>query len=233
MAIWLEDRIPLIPASNTEYTAQQISQLTDSTLGEWPDFAKSAETKTEFNAENCALVIFTSGSSGTPVPINKSFSQLDAEIRSLEQQCSDLIADSTIVGTVSHQHIYGLLFRVLWPLCSNREFWALAQDYWEEILRDVKFLESISLVSSPAHLDRLPPEFVNSEAWLTVQEKTTSCFSSGAPLKLESSLTAKKQLNCNIYEVYGSSETGGIAWRVQADNKYWQCFEDIEVSARK
>jgi hypothetical protein len=30
------------------------------------------------------------------------------------------LGDAAIVATVSHQHIYGLLFKVLWPLSTGR-----------------------------------------------------------------------------------------------------------------
>ena len=70
----------------------------------------------------CILTIFTSGSSGDPKAIVKTLAMLDKEIVILEQCWGTQIAGSQIVSTVSHQHIYGLLFRVLWPLCAGRMF---------------------------------------------------------------------------------------------------------------
>ena len=66
------------------------------------------------------LVIHTSGSNGEPVAIPRRLAQLDAEVRALQQAFGAGLDEALVLGTVSHQHIYGLLFRVLWPLAAGR-----------------------------------------------------------------------------------------------------------------
>ena len=69
-----------------------------------------------------ALTLYTSGSSGAPKPIRKTLAQFDAEVRTLEAQWGALVGDATMLGSVPHHHIYGLLFRLLWPLAAGRAF---------------------------------------------------------------------------------------------------------------
>lgn len=89
-------------------------------MAQWPSTPGPAEPP---------LVLFTSGSTGAPQPIGKTFRQLDAEIAALEATFGGRLGNAGIRGTVSHQHIYGLLFRVLWPLATGRAFDAPRIDF--------------------------------------------------------------------------------------------------------
>lgn len=66
------------------------------------------------------LVVFTSGSTGAPSAIVKRMRQLTREVEALQAAFGDQLEGTQVHGTVSHQHIYGLLFRVLWPLAAGR-----------------------------------------------------------------------------------------------------------------
>src|SRR4051812_5978086 len=66
--------------------------------------------------------LFTSGSSGAPKRIEKSLAQLESEAGVLEACWGDAIGAATTVATVPHHHIYGLLFRLAWPLSAGRPF---------------------------------------------------------------------------------------------------------------
>src|SRR5262249_56876579 len=73
-----------------------------------------------FNGNLGGLVLFTSGSTGAPQAIPKKLFQLSREVATLEAQFGQLLGSSEIIATVSHQHLYGLLFNVLWPLTAGR-----------------------------------------------------------------------------------------------------------------
>jgi len=64
------------------------------------------------DVENLTLTLFTSGSSGVPKAIAKTIKQLDIEIEILQRLFGAQLANCRIESTVSHQHIYGLLFRL-------------------------------------------------------------------------------------------------------------------------
>ncbi|MGL4223356.1 MAG: AMP-binding protein, partial [Shewanella sp.] len=79
------------------------------------------------------LVLFTSGSSGEPKAIRKSLRQLDAEVTVLEHTFAEHLPHCSVVSTVSHQHIYGLLFKILWPLAASRPFLSEQIEYPETL----------------------------------------------------------------------------------------------------
>ncbi|MDX2298717.1 MAG: AMP-binding protein [Xanthomonadaceae bacterium] len=158
--------------------------------------------------QSTRLTLFTSGSSGEPVAIAKTLRQLQAELRALEARFGEAMGDAAVYGTVSHQHIYGLLFRVLWPLTSGRPFHAQILQSPEQIAA-LPGSHALALISSPAHLKRLP-EGLN---WLGLRDRLRRVFSSGGPLPASACAAVERLWSCTPTEVFGSTETGGIASR--------------------
>jgi len=198
------------------------------------------------------LVVHTSGTSGEPLAIPKSLAQLDAEVHALERRFGMLCdtglapvnqdADEGDAGrgesagfdaaaepvrvwaTVSHQHIYGLLFRVLWPLAAGRAFVAERLAWPEQIAGSAT--GPAVLVSSPAHLARLPDTL----DWSMARASLRAVFSSGGPLPEEAARNAFALLGRPPVEVYGSSETGGVAWRQRARHgDTWQPLPGVAL----
>ncbi|MGV3622665.1 MAG: AMP-binding protein [Archangium sp.] len=168
------------------------------------------------------VIVFTSGSTGAPVAIKKTLRQLFDEVATLDTTFGgQLTKDTVFVSSVSHQHIYGLLFTVLWPVLTGRVMSPRRFEYPEE-LEQAMAHDSV-LVSSPAHLKRLPDTHV----WST---KARAVFSSGGPLASEASQLAKQIIGHTPIEVYGSSETGGIAWR-QGSSSAWKALSGVSVRA--
>jgi acyl-coenzyme A synthetase/AMP-(fatty) acid ligase/3-hydroxymyristoyl/3-hydroxydecanoyl-(acyl carrier protein) dehydratase len=155
-----------------------------------------------------ALVVYTSGSTGAPVPIRKQLSQLTAELDALEACFGAGIGDAEVLATVSHQHIYGLLFRVLWPLAAGRPIHAERYEFPEPLAHALAARPCV-LLASPAHLKRLPGHL----DWQGAAAQLRAVFSSGGMLEAPASLHARSLLGQAPVEVYGSSETGGVAWR--------------------
>ena len=203
--------------------------------------------------EATQLIVYTSGTSGEPLAIPKRLAQLDAEVHALEARFGALCdtglapvnlapetvaAGAAIAGldnldaagpapviwaTVTHQHIYGLLFRVLWPLASGRPFAAERLVFNEEIAQ--RLAGPAVLVASPAHLRRLPDAL----DWSTARDSLRAVFSSGGPLPPEAADSTLALLGVATVEVYGSSETGGVAWRQRARHgDTWQPLPGIE-----
>lgn len=167
------------------------------------------------------LTLFTSGSSGTPKAIEKTLDLLDAEIAQLETTWGELLSDSIVASTVSHQHIYGLLFRVLWPLCAGRRFERFDLIYPEQVMAHAS--QNSTLISSPALLKRL-----------TDDQATTAyraIFSSGGPLPPSAAQQSLQLFEQLPFEVFGSTETGGIGYRQQREPATpWQRFSSIEMA---
>lgn len=181
------------------------------------------------DADFAALVVHTSGTTGTAQAIPKRLSQLSNEVATLESVFGSQIGDADIVATVSHQHIYGLLFKVLWPLTIGRTIHAHSQNFPEELVRLLATRPCV-LIASPAHLKRLPDHL----PWATAANYLRTVFSSGGPLPADVAQATDILLGQIPVEVYGSSETGGIAWRqratsaVDAVDESWTPFPQLE-----
>lgn len=184
-----------------------------------------------------ALVVFTSGTTGTPVPIAKRLDQLTSELAALETQFGAALGGADVVATVSHQHIYGLLFRVLWPLAAGRPVHAARHEFPETLAPALAARPAV-LLASPAHLKRLPGHL----DWRGAAAQLRAVFSSGGMLDEAAARHAGTLLGTTPIEVYGSSETGGIAWRQRtegADDAWtplpgvaWRCGADGLLAVR-
>ncbi|MEG3001134.1 MAG: AMP-binding protein [Comamonas sp.] len=174
------------------------------------------------------VVLFTSGSTGMPERIEKYLAQMDAEVHALQSVFgADLAAPGVqVLATVSHHHIYGLLFRLLWPLSSGRLLGTHFARYPEELVQQLQAAPSSLLVSSPALLGRLPAQL----GWGAATAGLRGVFSSGGPLSAEASVHAQQLLGHSPTEVFGSSETGGIAWRRRAEQgDTWQTLPGVAL----
>ncbi|WP_299019767.1 AMP-binding protein [uncultured Photobacterium sp.] len=166
------------------------------------------------------IILFTSGSSGTPKAIFKTLDLIDAEINQLERTWGKQLCDSFVVSTVSHQHIYGLLFRVLWPLCAGRCFERTDLSYPEQVMASAD--PDTTLITSPALLKRLNNE-VGTKPYRAV-------FSSGGPLAEAAARRSFELFEQLPFEVFGSTETGGIGYRQQQQaSTPWRFFDAIDV----
>lgn len=159
------------------------------------------------------VALYTSGSTGQPMEIRKPLHCLDAEIVALEATFGTRLLslpDGLVHATVPAYHIYGLLFRVLWPLASGRPIAAWQTSYPEELggRSSTHFPASI-LVASPAFLKRSQSVL----KFASFRKHGVQIFSSGGPLPEEMAAQYNSELDYPIIEVYGSTETGGIGYR--------------------
>lgn len=220
-----------VAANNTMLTADKLSEQGCLLLGDWKGREESIEpNKTNslklepLNFENESVILFTSGSSGQAKAITKSLQQFQAEIETLENYWGQRLGQAEVLATVSHQHIYGLLFRVLWPLASGRCFHSEMYLSPEPLLK-LACTVSAYWVASPAQLKRL-------DVLTPWQELShlSAIFSSGGVLPIEAAVQIHKRCKHKVLEIYGSSETGGIAWRQSVDNELWETFDGISLT---
>ena len=219
------------PAALAELSAGFDGVLTDSqTLGEgsavpWLHLPLSTAAEAPSTARwpapvSLRLTLFTSGSTGQPKAIPKTWHQLDAELRVLIGLWGEPLAGARLLASVSHQHIYGLLFRILLPLILRVPFARTLTLYPEQLSAQPGLW---ALIASPALLSRLDPGL-----------KATGCrlvVSSGGPLAPADASRCEQLLGQLPVEVFGSSETGGIAWRQsQEADTPWQPMPGIAIA---
>ena len=234
LAAWHAGRCVVLPGDATPATAAKMRTLAVALLGEFAaadcvDWQAQAATApavlAPLDPALRAVAVFTSGSTGEPLSIEKSLAQLNDEMLAQDSVFgAQTPADALVVATVSQQHLYGLLFRVIWPLVSGRPFAAHAFAFPEALTVSLAQRPQV-LVSSPAFLKRLPDLL----DWAAVSAQHVAVFSSGGPLPAETSDLIRARTGIAVREIFGSSETGGIAWR-DTPSAAWQPLPQVETA---
>lgn len=193
---------------------------------------QASSDSTPFMPDDAVLVeTYTSGSSGTPKCMAKKFAQLRREIEGLEREWHACLGDhALVIGTVPHYHLYGLLVRILWPLLMGRPFQTRICLHASELRAAATAARNI-IVSSPAFLSR-----VTDCGELPEPERIVAVFSSGAPLPDASAEMLQRDWGHAPIEIYGSTETGGIAWRAWSgaeERPYWKLINGVEIDLRE
>lgn len=229
LGAWRAGASVLLPADLQAQTRQRWSADVDLWLTDQPtdirldDLREAPLEATELDLDQCWLSLCTSGSSGEPKRIEKNLRQLSNEVQALEQLWGTDLGPACVIGSVATQHIYGLLFRVLWPLCAGRTFVHRQLAFPEDLQRASRQYPAFAWVASPALLKRMGDNL----DWPAL-----SCvrrvFSSGGALPTEAAQSLHQRLGQWPTEIFGSSETGGIAWRQGAG--LWQPFADVKLS---
>lgn len=183
---------------------------------------KAVRPLRELDGETSVFELFTSGSSGHPKRVLKTLRQMEREAATVETLLGPYVAKGGIVtGTVSHQHLYGLSFRLFWPLCSGRPIDATVHEFWESLAGVA--LAGGAIITSPAHLTRIPVH-------AAVMARPGLVLSAGAPLPALAVTEARRAFGAHVLEIYGSTETGMIAWRSRDDHDTpWQPAPGVTV----
>jgi acyl-coenzyme A synthetase/AMP-(fatty) acid ligase/3-hydroxymyristoyl/3-hydroxydecanoyl-(acyl carrier protein) dehydratase len=229
LGAWRAGVSVLLPSDLQAQTRQRWSADVDLWLTDHADDAQLSDFNqpplpgAELDLDQCRLSLCTSGSSGEPKRIDKTLCQLANEVEALEQLWGMDLGEACIIGSVATQHIYGLLFRVLWPLCAGRAFVRQQLAFPEDMQRASREYPAFAWVASPALLKRMGDNL----DWPALSA-VRRVFSSGGALPLEAAQSLQQRLQQWPTEILGSSETGGIAWR--QGEQLWQPFAGVELS---
>ncbi|MBW2244432.1 MAG: acyl-CoA synthetase [Deltaproteobacteria bacterium] len=182
----------------------------------------------ELDPQRPIVQLFTSGTTGRAKEIPKAFCHLE-EVVELERRVgADLPVEAQVFATAPHQHLYGFLLRVLWPLSTGRAFQAESLLRPEELLPRLADAPVSVLVATPAHLRHLAarPELAD------LRGRVMRVVSSGGPLPPAVAASVEAALGAPPIEIFGSTETGGVATRRQPAGKaapHWRPFEGVRV----
>ncbi|APD11294.1 hypothetical protein UC34_13665 [Pandoraea vervacti] len=181
----------------------------------------------------CRLAIYTSGSTGEPKAVVKTLRQLDDEVQTLHRHWGKRLENGIVVASVPCHHIYGLWFRILWPLAAGVPF--ARQTFAEPSHASVwRRWPNVIWIAGPAQLTRWPA-LIGDGPWIDAPHMA---FSSGGPLPAEAArqyvgLTRHAATDAHAaqapIEVFGSTETGGIAWRQQDASSDWTPLGDTRI----
>jgi acyl-coenzyme A synthetase/AMP-(fatty) acid ligase len=118
----------------------------------------------------------------------------------------NITSSDTILATVPSNHIYGLLYSILLPLVSGASVSLITPTFPNEIIQCLKQTKATVLVSIPAHYRALKESPI-------AGHHVRLAFSSAGALREQDGLDFYNTTGIAITEIYGSTETGGIALR--------------------
>lgn len=228
LAMLAAGKVAVIPPNGQPGTIERLRHAWDAvTPPHTPDAILQPFRLLQLNAATAHIHIYTSGSTGEPKAVFKTLQQFEIEIQVLERVWGADLGSVPVVSTAPHHHFYGLLFRLLWPLASGRLFDTVTCAEPETLTQRLRFFGCSALVSSPAQLSRLPDLMDPAVLAPTLRR----VFSSGGPLSADAARALAKSWGRPPTEVFGSTETGGIAWRERREDDSWTTFPDVDVSA--
>ena len=236
----LAGKVSLLPSTHTPETVRQLAAFApdafcladapcdiDLPQFHYPELAGAdhAGPIPAVAADQLVACVFTSGSTGTPVPHRKTWGAL---VRNAAAEAERLglspAAPHAIVGTVPPQHMYGFESTVLLALQGGGAFWAGRPFYPADIAAALDAVPRPRvLVSTPFHLRTLLAAGVPLPA-------TDLVVSATAPLSGKLAAETEARLRGPLLEIYGCTETGQTATRRTALTAEWQLFRDVRLS---
>lgn len=238
LGAWHSGKQAVLPADLLPDTLRRLAPLVSASAGDFPKNSSLQSCvpglapgpgcgRDALEPDRVVLHVFTSGSTGDPILISKRLGQLCAEVRALEAAFGARIGRGCVHATVTHQHMYGLPFRVLWPLAAGRSFAARRMVFPEDMLAALADSPEAVLIASPAHLKRLPEHL----DWSRAARNVATVFSAGGPLPGDAVPLCRQLLGHTPTEIYGSSELGAVAWRQRDSNPdaAWQPLPGMRV----
>ena len=171
------------------------------------------------------ISFFTSGSTSDPKLIRKKFETIAAEVDFHLREATFPGDAPLVVASVSAHHMLGLLHRFLIPLKAGfpmaEETLISVEDLAELRERGTK----IFLVTTPSFLDKVAAN----RALCAFPRDCVRIVSSGAALRKETADAALEIFGVSPYEIFGSTEAGGVAFRRQERGSTWTLFPCVHA----
>ena len=183
-------------------------------------------------------VFHTSGSTSGPKTVTKSFESLAREVAYHRSALSAAIpgfADGTsgvtFLATVEPHHMYGTLWREMLPKATGCKVDPEVIMTPESLVAKMKDAEKVFLVTTPSFLDR----FTAYAGQYDVPRNCVEITTSGALLTADVAHRTERVFGIAPREIFGSTETGGVAWRRQSSGAEaqefdWEVFPAVKVS---
>jgi acyl-coenzyme A synthetase/AMP-(fatty) acid ligase len=166
------------------------------------------------------LMLFTGGSTGKPQVYVKTLRNLLGEAW-FHSKKFGIDRNDIFLSTASPQHIYGLLFSILIPLVSSSRVLEGIFSFPREILRTARRHKATVLVG-------VPPCFRVMKINDLHKYNLRMAFSSAGKLQEEDAEYFHDKTGLEITDIYGSTETGGVATRSCPVDKSWTPLDVVE-----
>jgi acyl-coenzyme A synthetase/AMP-(fatty) acid ligase len=242
IAALVRGQISLLPPNQTPETLKQLQrQYRDLyVLSDSPQPAQVIESITypqpqtrfsirqfrvpAFPGNQIAAIAFTSGSTGTPAPHEKSWGALSrGAAAELERFGLDQGSRVALVGTVPGQHMFGLESTVIMALRGGLAMHAGRPFYPADIAAALTQIPGNRvLVTTPVHLRALVADEIS-------LPNLRQIICATAPLSPQLAAEVEERYGVPLHEVYGFTEAGMVATRRTVGGVTWQCLKDVRL----
>ncbi|MDP3538239.1 MAG: AMP-binding protein [Azonexus sp.] len=186
--------------------------------------ANAVQAVPEIAADHVAACLFTSGSTGTPMPHFKRWDQLVMSGQAEAERLGLTDRPHVIVGTVPVQHAFGFESTFLLALHGAAPFWSGKPFYPQDIVATLNAVpQPRLLVTTPYHLGAL----LAAEIELP---KVDLLLSATAPLSIDLATRAESRFQAPLIEIFGSTETGQIATRQPTTGAAWHLLPGVRLT---
>lgn len=199
----------------------------------WSSIATPAVVASTFLVEGrirrrrFSVSFHTSGSTSQPKTIVKTFESLAKEV-AFHRAWLHPSPDTVFLATIEPDHMYGTLWRVMLPTAAGCRVDPEIILSPESLVEKMRAAEKVFFVTTPSFLKR----FCAYAEQYDVPQNCVEITTSGALLDAETSAAAKRVFGVAPLEIFGSTETGGVAWRRQgklAAPYDWAVFDPVKV----
>ena len=176
-----------------------------------------------------SVTFHTSGSTSNPKSIVKTFESLAKEVAFHRKRLADVLSQKPVfLSTIEPQHMYGTLWRVMLPKAADCPADPEVILTPESLIEKMRAAHTVFLVTTPSFLERFA-------AYADLYDVPKNCIeitTSGALLTPAVSAAAARVFGIAPLEIFGSTETGGVACRRQTTPDCdWTVFDPVQVRA--
>ena len=239
-AAMLRDQVSLLPATQAPESIYELRKeygdlyllVDEDVAGDFESvrvvtgtgFLKYTASELAFTPETVAVIAFTSGSTGIPVPNSKNWGALAIGATG-EAKRFGLFDDaaSVIIGTVPPQHMYGLETTVIMALQCGLIMHSEKPFFPADIRDTLKNVDTDRvLITTPVHLRALLASDVDLPELRLVVSAT-------APLRAGMAKQFESRFSVEVHEIYGFTEAGMVATRRTVDGPAWHLLPQLVI----
>ncbi len=241
LAALMANKVSLFPGDHTtkhlEYLESQYQGcklITDIGVPEKTNHATAPSAQTGQELEQIldripgsrrVLIAFTSGSTGNPLAVSKSWAGLVAGGQSLKRALPKAFVASkySVFSTVPPQHSYGIETSLMPALMGMARVFSKRGHFPAEISQGLASLAGPRcFVTTPLHIRAL----LDTRLELPPVELTVCAT---APLDQAMAMRFEKRFATKILEIYGCTESGFVATRWTTKDSAWALRDDMSL----
>lgn len=164
------------------------------------------------------VVFRTSGSTGSAKQIVRSEAALQADAAALVVAFPEVWGGAPlVVASVPADHMYGALWRVRAPAAAGCAVHSATVLSVEELAAACQGAGRVVFVTTPSFLENVlyHPDFA------ALRGRFAAIVTAGSELREETALAVRAAVGVCPLEIFGSTETGTVAWRRRTDGDEW------------